>query len=419
MLPNREYRLHIGVILLATLLAGCAGLAPTPAPPVQTPTSVTILTQSQANLPATPTAAVFKLKPTFTPFPTKTPYYAIAVNQTERGIGPNNFPDGVNPLTGLVVDDPRLLERRPMVIKITNFPRQVRPQWGLTLADHVYEYYLEDGMTRFVGIFYGREAERVGPIRSARPFDAQLVRMYKGFFVFGYADRKVYDPLVASDLAQFLVITRPGNCPPLCRIGPDWDYNTLYTNTEELVEYVRKRPVANSRQELSGLRFWEKGGNGGGAANDIFIRFSRTSHHVWQYDPASRRYMRSQEVENRDLGEEIYDPLYDSLTGNRVEADNLIILMVPSAQFFESNSTDIYNYKMVGTGTAYGIREGRIFKLTWSRPTRKSLISLSFPNGISYPLKPGNVWYEVLTTTSTHQVEGSGQWRFIFDLGLE
>ena len=95
-----------------------------------------------------------------------------------------------------------------MAIKVTNFPRSVRPQYGLTLADHVYEYYLENLITRFIGVFYGNDASRVGPVRSGRFFDEHIVRMYKAIFVFAYADDRVVDPWSESDLRNFLVIER-------------------------------------------------------------------------------------------------------------------------------------------------------------------------------------------------------------------
>jgi hypothetical protein len=82
--------------------------------------------------------------------------------------GPSYFPEDVDPLTGLPGDDLRLFQRRPIVIKVTNFPRSVRPQWGLSQADQVFEYYIGDEMSRFIGIFYGKDASRVGPVRSAR-----------------------------------------------------------------------------------------------------------------------------------------------------------------------------------------------------------------------------------------------------------
>ena len=39
--------------------------------------------------------------------------------------------------------DPSLLERRPLAIKVANYPRYIRPQSGLTLADNIFEYYIE------------------------------------------------------------------------------------------------------------------------------------------------------------------------------------------------------------------------------------------------------------------------------------
>jgi hypothetical protein len=354
------------------------------------------------------------MRPTFTPIPTATSFSLDAF--TDFGIGPSNFPEGVNPLTGLEVENPALLERRPMVIKVTNFPRRVRPQWGLGLADHVYEYFLEDGLTRFVGVFYGQEASRVGPIRSARPFDYHLVTMYKAIFAFGYADRKVYDPLMASDIADFIVIERPGNCPPMCRIGPESDYNTLYTDTGQLSQHLTDRGIENGRQNLDGLRFLDRPVHGGGEANRVAIRYSRTSHHLWEYNPARRYYLRSQETDSRDIGQEIYEPLYDSLTKRWLWADNLVILLVPTDYFYKSSSTEIYDIQLKGEGTAYALRDGRIFKLKWHRSAPEALVSLTFPNGNSFPLKPGNVWYEVVSDMTIHDVQPDGTWRFFFDL---
>ena len=133
------------LIWLAILLCAC-GRAAT-AIPTSSPT---------ANATATATStAMPMLVPSITPSPTITPLYPLA------GYGPANFPANVNPLTGLQVADPALLQRRPMLIKVSNLPRNVRPQWGLSLADIVFEYYAEEGSTRFAAIFYGQDASMV------------------------------------------------------------------------------------------------------------------------------------------------------------------------------------------------------------------------------------------------------------------
>jgi len=401
--------------LLTMILLGCNGVNPTPAKleanvesPVQQPT--------QPASPPSPTSAVFVMRPTFTPAPTGTPF-SLETSHVES-FGPSQFPEGMNPLTGLMVEDPNVLERRPMAIKVTNFPRSVRPQWGLSKADHIYEYYLEDGLTRFVGIFYGQDASRVGPIRSGRPFDYYLVTMYKAIFAFGYADRKVYDAFMETEIKNLLVIERPGNCPPMCRIDTSSksDYNNMYTDTKELSQYITDRGTSNGRQNLDGLSFSERLSYGGGNANTVAIRYSGTSYHLWEYNPAEKFYVRSQEIGNESIGEEEYAPLHDSLTNQWLHADNLVILLVPTGYFYKSNSTEIYNIKLVGQGRAYVLRNGKIFDVVWHRPDTDTLISLKFPNGNSFQLKPGNVWFEVLSDLSTHETKPGGAWQFYFDL---
>ena len=112
-----------------------------------------------------------------------------------EGYGPINFPSQVNPLTGLPVGQPNWLERRPISIKVSNYPRGIRPQWGLSLADHVYEYYHEGGLTRFNAIFYGNDVAQIGPIRSARFSDKDIVEMYKAFFAYASGDWRVRERL--------------------------------------------------------------------------------------------------------------------------------------------------------------------------------------------------------------------------------
>ena len=103
---------------------------------------------------------------------------------TMPNISPYSIPAGINPLTGQYPALPGLLDRRPIASKIALYPRYVRPESGLSLADIVFEYYIEGGLTRFVAIFYGNDAERVGPVRSGRFFDEHIARMYQSYIVF-------------------------------------------------------------------------------------------------------------------------------------------------------------------------------------------------------------------------------------------
>jgi predicted phosphohydrolase len=57
--------------------------------------------------------------------------------------------------------------RRNLIVKISNYPPIVRPQTGVNLADVVYEYEVEGGVTRFAAIYRSNMPSRVS---SQRPF---------------------------------------------------------------------------------------------------------------------------------------------------------------------------------------------------------------------------------------------------------
>jgi hypothetical protein len=215
--------------------------------------------------------------------------------------GPTNFSPNINPLTGLPVADPSLLERRPLAIKIQLYPRKARPPWGLSLADIVYEYYHEGGLSRLNAIFYGNDAEQVGPIRSARFSDAHIIRMYRAIFAFGSGDYRVRYRLYNAEFSDYLVSEFPASCPPMCRIDPQ-GWNHLVTNTQQLSQYITDQGLENERPYLDGMYFAVDTPLEGSAATQIVVRYSYGDYHRWTYDPASGQYLREQDVAS-DTGE--------------------------------------------------------------------------------------------------------------------
>src|SRR5690606_12800608 len=90
------------------------------------PTQTTTLTLTPVEVTVTPEN---------TPTPTKAP-------PSQAVIGPDTYPEGVNPLTGLKVEDPSLLHRRPVIMKVSNHLIDYQPHWGLSSADIVFSYYI-------------------------------------------------------------------------------------------------------------------------------------------------------------------------------------------------------------------------------------------------------------------------------------
>ncbi len=65
----------------------------------------------------------------------------------------------INPLTGLAVEDPSLLNLPAVLVSVANFPAIARPQSGLSFAPYVFEIYITAGGTRFLATFYGKFPE--------------------------------------------------------------------------------------------------------------------------------------------------------------------------------------------------------------------------------------------------------------------
>ena len=114
----------------------------------------------------------------------------------------------VFPLTGLPVNDAEAAARPALTVKVENAPES-RPQAGLEAADVVYEEQVEGGLTRFLAMFQSTDSELVGPIRSLRPTDPEVVRPFGGLFAYSGGTKKFIDMLHATPLQDIGFDTMP------------------------------------------------------------------------------------------------------------------------------------------------------------------------------------------------------------------
>src|SRR5215207_6381569 len=82
---------------------------------------------------------------------------------TQTALPPSQI-DFNNPLTGLPVADLSLLQLPPVLVSISHFPVEARPQAGLSFAPYVFEIYITEGATRFLTTFYGEFPAPEAPI---------------------------------------------------------------------------------------------------------------------------------------------------------------------------------------------------------------------------------------------------------------
>jgi len=334
----------------------------------------------------------------------------------------------INPLTGLSVPDPTLLGRRPLAIKISNYPRDIRPQYGLNEADVVFEYYIEWGYTRFIGIFYGNDAVQIGPVRSGRYFDEHITRMYHAYYVFNYADPREYTYFLGGDLQGFMVVPGYGSCPPFFQhrvssLITDVRHYETYFDSTRFADCLARRSGDNSRQNLRPTVFTAAPPSGAATVERILTYYSRCDYNYWQYDAAAARYLRFQEAnpstELRYINDCVeypknYSPLIDSGTGEQVSAENVVVIYV-SHTFSNPNEQDdeIYHIDLIDSGRAYVFRDGYGLPARWVRTDIDQPLLITTPAGDPLGLRPGRTFFQVIGETSDAWSDG-GDWHFDF-----
>ena len=369
----RPHRCNL-LFVLILLISACANQSNNVAAGgIPTPTPFQPLTEDLSDSPYAEVAPTPVYLPSVTPLPPTEPPIVIVPESLPAGVDIPAFTLSalLNPLTGLPPSDPALMDRRPLAIKVANYPRYIRPQSGLTLADNIFEYYIEAGLTRFIAVFYGNDSEWVGPVRSGRYFDENIQRMYHAYLVFKFADPRVESYLKNSDIASFLVVPGFGECPPfhLMEKRKIEVYNNSYFNMLEWKDCVIKGGLDNHRQGIRQGFFNEGAPVTDLLGTDMFTYYTVDSYNHWSYDPGTNQYLRYQEVSDTRNGKpESYAPLIDQVTGKTVHAANIVYLL---AYHTFSNTFDeedeVYQIDLTGSGEAYVFRDGIGIPARWIR----------------------------------------------------
>lgn len=389
-------RLVTLILLLVFLLSACQNVPSDPALVQQT---------MQAAIALTLTAA-----PSSTPLPTatSTPTPTVTPTQVIVSYGPTNFPENVNPLTGLEVDDPSILDRRPVLVKVAN-QIAARPHAGLSDADIVFDYYIGSGGDRFTALYYGNDSTKVGSVRSGRYVDVPLVQMYEGILGMVSAYEPVLDSILGTLGGR---VINSEHCDDryqaICRDGPATDETNVFSNTAEMSKlYESRDPEGNSRPVLDGMAFATIPPSGGVIANQFTVHYGKNYNQQWIYDPATGKYLRwIDQVDYR--GDATMIPLIDRNTGQQLSFSNVVVIF---AELDVLNSDDsIHQYKFSSRGgRALVCRDGKVYEVTynsaWNQP-----FSFYDSEGNPFPLQPGNTWMHLVGLGSKVEESPAGTW---------
>jgi len=292
-------------------------------------------------------------------------------------------PENENPLTGLPVDDPATLKRRPLHVRAGN-DTGARPQVNLSKAEIVYEEIVEWWVTRFTAVFLSQSPEIIAPIRSARLINTQLTQQYQAALAnSGGSDG------VRWEISQLPIVNLDEYFwpqPYFYRENEGWQ--TRLALNGKVARQLMKSEEMDKEIVLRGFTF-SAAPVGGDTANTIYIPYpKRTSTTEWRYAPATGKYLRWV------LGQ----PFLDFADNSQISAANVIIYYAdhqPTDIVEDSNGATSIRIIVNGEGRAQVFRDGKVIEGRW-RTDGSQTPEFLFDNGQLIPLKRGNTWIEVV-----------------------
>ena len=291
------------------------------------------------------------------------------------------------PLTGAQAPDESVLGRPALVVKIDNHPKS-RPQWGLNQADIVFEENVEQ-LTRFAAVYHSQGSDPVGPIRSGRLQDINLLASFNGpLFAWSGGNAQVSAAIRKStmvDLSHSSANEAGGFRRESSRVAP----HNLVAETSKLWTLApadAKPPVPQFEYRADG----ETVPTDSKPAGAVKISMDGVDI-MWEWSPENLTFVRSQD-----------DKPHVDMQDVRINAPNVVVV---SVVYTKSGSSPVA--KSVGSGEVWVYTAGKLIQGSWERLDPFKPFVFKDTNGAVIKLTPGRTWVEVIRAKSAaHIPEG-------------
>ncbi|MFJ4970673.1 DUF3048 domain-containing protein [Streptomyces sp. NPDC088755] len=261
-----------------------------------------------------------------------------------------------------------------LAVKIDNVA-PARPQTGLERADIVYVEQVEAGLSRLLAVYASDVPPVVGPVRSARESDLELLRQFdRPVLAFSGARSALLPAIERAPLDA----VPPSAAPGAYFRGPERPApHNLYLRPER-IPYAAGGVGA---VEALGLRFGPAP-PGGRAEDSRTVRFpSARTTFTWSAERA--RWLVALDGSPARTSE-----------GEPLGAATVIVQDVavrPSA-FGDRAGNNTPFTETVGSGNALVLRDGKAYEARWARPSAAADTEFSTPDGKRIDLANGPLW---------------------------
>ncbi|MFZ5352875.1 MAG: DUF3048 domain-containing protein [Bacillota bacterium] len=291
-------------------------------------------------------------------------------------------------LTNIGIEDEFTSRLRPIAVMIDN-QAAARPQSGISKAEIVYEFPVEGKITRYLAIFHHNEADKIGPVRSARPYFIDEAMEYNAVYVHcGGSEQALSD----IDSLKVDALNDLNGDPCFWRSKDRSAPHNLYTSTKLMREVIATKKKENSpapqyfsfNNEFTGLD--------GKAVKGISIRYDKNYVPSFEYDESNKLFYRMINGKN-DIDKE---------TGEKISTVNIIVEMVGVKVLDDVGRLEVSN---IGKGRGYYMTGGKLIEVEWSKSSRKSKTVYKDLKGNEIKLNTGNTWIQIVPNYATIEIK--------------
>ena len=272
-----------------------------------------------------------------------------------------------------------------LAVKIDD-TNSARPQIGLEDADIVYIEQVEGGLTRLAAIFSSVIPNRIGPVRSARISDIEILSQFgRVAFAYSGAQRKLLPVIAAANLQNLgaqtqspIIFTRdPARNSP---------YNMVLRADLLMQRIIEKGYLVDSAASV-GWKFGDTASQGVGISRAVLHWPATTYGVIWS--PTDNRWHLTHNNE-ANLAE----------SGKTLGPTTFVIQLVSitPSQYGDKFGGITPFSNTVGSGAGYILRDGKSFTATWSRSSAGVGTTWSGLDGNEITFAPGQVWVALTDT---------------------
>jgi hypothetical protein len=295
------------------------------------------------------------------------------------------------PLTGVkyLEGTPQALQlTKPSVAcKIDNGSEAPRPQAGLNSTDIVFDEMVEGGLTRLVAIWHSNQPDAIGPVRSVRPMDPDIVSPFGGIVCYSGGQWAFVKAMEAAPVFNASETSEQGKgtfSRSKDRIAP---HNVIVNVQKLAMDHPELTPPPAQFSYSADLASSSAvAGASAVAVKDFTVKFPQASAQ-WIASADGQNWKRVQDGKIHT----------DKLDGEQIHAVNIVVMEVAEDRSYKDGKYgNVPKAVMIGTGKAWVFSGGKYIEATWSKSAATSPIVLTDLAGAVVQLAPGNSWVELM-----------------------